>query len=105
MSHDELCPMTDEDPETCHICRLMRMVRMDERDKFSGDEEWDRQLVEEESYAKGFADGAKSVVNAQPRIEGIPLSKIHKYILDGLAQRNMKETEALYNLYVHLGGK
>lgn len=97
--------MTNEDADTCEMCRLIRIVRRDEQDKFSGDEEWDRQLVAEESYAKGFAEGSKSVVKSQPKIEGIPLSVINKYILDGITKRNMGETETLYKLYVYLGGK
>jgi hypothetical protein len=97
--------MLNEDPKDCNICSLIRMVRIDEKDKFSGDEEWDRQLVSEEYYTKGFADGSKSVAKTETKIEGIPLATIHKYILDGIAQRNMKETEALYKLYVSLGGK
>lgn len=105
MNHDELCPLVNEDPKTCEICRLMRMVRADEQDKFSGDEEWDRQVVSEESYAKGFADGSKSIVKTETKIEGVSLATINKYILDGIAQRTMKETEALYNLYIYLGGK
>lgn len=103
--HDELCPMVNEDPKDCHICSLIRMVRIDEKDKFSGDEEWDRQLVSEEYYNKGFAEGSKSVPKTETKIEGIPLNTIHKYILNGISQRNVKETEALYKLYVSLGGK
>ncbi len=103
--HDELCPMQHEDADTCEICRLMRMVRLDEQDKFSGDEEWDRKVVAEEAYAKGFVEGSKSTEKLQPKIEGISLNTINKYIMDGIAQRNIKETEALYKLYVFLGGK
>lgn len=103
--HDELCPMQNEDADTCEICRLMRMVRIDEQDKFSGDEEWDRKLVSEESYKKGFIEGSKSTEKSQPKVEGISLNTIHKYIMDGISQRNVKETEALYKLYVYLGGK
>lgn len=105
VQHDEFCPMVNEDPKTCEICRLMRMVRRDEQDKFSGDEEWDRQAVAEEFYAKGLADGSKTAVKSQPKIDGISLSTINKYILDGLTSRNMGETETLYKLYVFLGGK
>jgi len=103
--HDELCPMQNEDSDTCEICRLMRMVRLDEQDKFSGDEEWDRKLVEEEFYAKGYADGSKKKEKSQPIVQGIPLERINKYIMDGVAQRNIKETEALYKMYISLGGK
>jgi hypothetical protein len=103
--HDELCPMQNEDAETCEICRLMRMVRLDEQDKFSGDEEWDRQAVAEEAYAKGFAEGSKKAEKTQPKVEGISLATINNYIMNGVAQRNIKETEALYKLYVFLGGK
>ena len=103
--HDELCPMVNEDPQDCKICILMRMVRVDEQDKFSGDEEWDRQLVSDESYAKGFSEGSKGVAKIDNIVEGIPIETINKYILDGIAQRNVKETEALYKLYVSLGGK
>jgi hypothetical protein len=103
--HDDYCPMTDEDPQSCNICKLMRMVRRDEQDKFSGDEEWDRQIVAEEAYAKGFAEGSKNTEKSQPKIEGISLNTIYKYIMDGISTRNIKETEGLYRLYAYLGGK
>lgn len=102
--HDEYCPMKD-DPETCEMCSLIRMVRRDEQDKYSGDEEWDRQVVAEEAYARGVAAQKKSVVEAAPAAGGISLDTIHKYIMDGVARRNVGDTEVLYNLYIYLGGK
>jgi hypothetical protein len=107
--HDQYCSMTDEDPKDCSLCKIIKMVRRDEQDKFSGDEEWDRQLVSEESYAKGYEEGygtaANAISKAQPKVEGFSLDKIHQYIMDGISRRSVGHTEALYNLYTYLGGK
>lgn len=101
--HDEYCPMKD-DPETCEMCSLIRMVRRDEQDKYSGDEEWDRQVVAEESYARGYAEASAVVSKAQPKVESVSLDKINQYILDGVSRRSVGDTEILYKLYVYLGG-
>jgi hypothetical protein len=103
--HDQYCPMTKEDADTCEMCKLIRMVRRDEQDKYSGDEEWDRQVVAEEAYARGVAAQKKNVTEAAPAVGGVSLEVIHSYILDGISRRNVGQTEALYNLYIHLGGK
>jgi hypothetical protein len=106
--HDDFCPMTQEDAAACEMCKLISRVRRDEQDKYSGDEEWDRQVVAEEAYARGVADERKNVSKAAPAASaagGLSLDTIHKYIMDGVARRNVGDTEVLYNLYVHLGGK
>ena len=102
--HDEFCPMKD-DPANCEICKIIRMVRRDEQDKFSGDEEWDRQVVAEEAYAQGYAEGKATAAKTQPKVEGLSLDTIHQYILDGVSRRNVGDTEVLYKLYTYLGGK
>jgi len=103
-THDEFCPSAD-DAENCNICMILRMARRDEQDKYSGDEEWDRSIVAEEAYARGFAEGQKSLLTPNITSTGVSLDAIHKYVLDGVATRNALETQALYNLYIHLGGK
>jgi hypothetical protein len=102
--HDEFCPNKDE-VEDCNICRVIKMVRRDEQDKFSGDEEMDRELVEQEAYSKGFLEGQKSVKPAAATTSEMPLDKINKYILNGIGTRNLSQTQALYDLYMYLGGK
>jgi hypothetical protein len=102
--HDEFCTNKDDDDD-CRFCRILKMVRRDEQDKFSGDEEWDRSIVEEESYARGFAEGQKSISPPKTSTTGVSLETIHKYVLEGVASRNTLETQALYNLYMYLGGK
>lgn len=102
--HDEFCPSEDE-AEGCKICRILKMARRDEQDKFSGDEEMDRELVEQEAYSRGFLEGQRSVKPTPAIASGVPLDKINKYILNGVSTRTLQQTQALYDLYVHLGGK
>jgi len=102
--HDQFCP-SDDDAENCKVCRIIKMVRRDEQDKFSGDEEMDRELVEQEAYSKGFLEGQKSMKPAAATTSEMPLEKINKYILNGVSTRTLQQTQALYDLYVHLGGK
>ena len=101
--HDEFCPSNDES-EDCKICRILKMARRDEQDKFSGDEEMDREMVEQEAYSKGFLEGQRSVKPTPAIASGVPLDKINKYILNGVSTRTLQQTQALYDLYVHLGG-
>jgi len=107
MTHDSLCPNQDTEIAECAICMLLRMARRDEQDKYSGDEEWDRQVVSEEAYAKGYAEGMKNIASV-PAIKSSgrpPLEAINQYIVSGVGTRTLHQTQTLYDLYMYLGGK
>jgi hypothetical protein len=106
MMHDEFCPNPDPELKDCQICILLKMARRDEQDKFSGDEEMDRESITEEAYARGFDAGKKEkpskvdTTNTQ-----ISPDVVGNYIKDKMTTLNMQEVNALYDLYRFLGGK
>lgn len=104
--HDEFCPNPDTELKDCSICILLKMARRDEQDKFSGNEEMDRETITEEAYARGFDAGkrAKSAVVAPSNTQMSP-DIVGNYIKDKMTTLNMQEVNALYDLYRFLGGK
>lgn len=103
--HDEFCP-NEDDQEDCKLCRIIKMVRRDEQDKYSGDEEMDREAVYNEAYAKGYDAGVKKGASTPiVKSNSLSLSGINQYILNGVSTRTLQQTQALYDLYIHLGGK
>jgi hypothetical protein len=102
--HDEFCPSTD-DADACSICMIIKMARRDEQDKFSGDEEMDRELVEQEAFQKGFEAGTRQKTATATTVVSDPAEAVSRYIKDKMTTLTMQEINTLYTLYQELGGK
>lgn len=105
MIHDEFCPSPDPEADDCAICMLLKMARRDEQDKYSGDEEMDREVITEEAYARGYEAGAKAKVATPTSTAQVSPDVVGKYIKDRMTNLTMQEVNALYGLYQFLGGK
>jgi hypothetical protein len=105
MMHDEFCPTPDPEVTDCAICMLLKMARRDEQDKYSGDEEMDREAITEDAYNRGYEAGTKAkVASPSPNMQASP-DVVGKYIKDRMSTLSMQEVNALYGLYQFLGGK
>jgi hypothetical protein len=105
MKHDEFCPSPSTDDDVCNACVLIAIVRRDEQDQIEGDSELDIHEIKAIAYADGYNDGVKSVPKSEVSSGGIDLSKIQEYIMNRIATLTVQDTNALYAMYVHFGGK
>lgn len=102
MKHDDLCMSQDSDP--CIICDLIARVRRDERDVIEGDSELDIEEIKAIAFDRGHEEGTKqSIVNTPT--EDVLLNDMKKYILERMTTMTLAETNSLYAMYSHLGGK
>jgi hypothetical protein len=105
MMHDEFCPTPDPEVTDCAICMLLKMARRDEQDKYSGDEEMDREAITEDAYNRGYEAGTKAKMASATTATQISPDTVGKYIKDRMSNLSMQEVNALYGLYQFLGGK
>jgi len=104
MTHDDFCLTPDADP--CTMCNVIAMVRRDEQDAIAGLYETDVSEVEAVAYQRGYEEGkASSPVAKEPIASNTNLEDIKKYILDNVTKFTMEQTNTLYALYAHLGGR
>lgn len=105
MTHDEFCPSPNSDDEVCNACVLIAIVRRDEQDQIEGDSELDVHEIKAIAFADGFDAGARSVPKSEVSKGGIELSQIQEYIMNRITTLTVQDTNALYAMYVHFGGK
>lgn len=105
MTHDDFCLTPDADP--CTICDLIAMVRRDEQDAIAGLYETDVSEVEAVAYQRGYEEGTKQSIVKEPIVQtnSIDLDSIKQYILNNVTTFSLDQTNTLYALYIHLGGK
>lgn len=106
MTHDDFCLTPDADP--CTICDLIAMVRRDEQDAIAGLYETDVEEVQAAAYERGYEEGKKQTSTVKEPIvqtNTIDLDSIKQYILNNVTKFSLAETNTLYALYQHLGGK
>lgn len=101
MTHDDLCMSQDSDP--CIICDLIIRVRRDERDVIEGDSELDIEEIKAIAFDRGYEEGKTQSVDTP--IENTGLDDIKRYILENMSTMTLAETNSLYAMYSHLGGK
>ena len=102
MTHDDLCMSQDSDP--CMICELIVRVRRDERDVMEGDAELDIEEIKAIAFDRGYKEGTKQPIVNAPTTDTL-LNDMKKYILDRMNTMTLAETNSLYVMYSHLGGK
>jgi len=106
MTHDDLCMNPDPDIDQCMICELILRVRRDERDVVDGDSELDLEEIKLVAFERGYKEGKSSIVK-EPIVQDstTDLIGIKDYILKNMKDLSLEQTNALYGLYVFLGGK
>ena len=104
MMHDDFCMTPDADP--CLVCDLIARVRRDEQDVIQGDQEMDVEEIKNTAYQRGYEEGkASAPIVKEPIASNTNLDDIKKYILDNVTKFTMEQTNTLYALYSHLGGR
>ena len=105
MTHDDFCLTPDADP--CVVCELIARVRRDERDVVDGDNELDIDQIKADAFQRGYEEGTKQPIVKESIVQTntTDLDSIKKYILSNVTKFTMEQTNTLYALYMHLGGK
>lgn len=104
MTHDDFCMTPDADP--CLVCDLITRVRRDERDVIDGDNELDIEQIKADAFDRGYAEGkSSSPIVQEPIVHNTNLDDIKQYILRNVNTFSLEQTNTLYALYQHLGGK
>lgn len=108
MTHDDFCINPNQDEDTCIVCDLIARVRRDEQDVVQGDSELDTSEIKaqafDEGYKRGYKEGQSSIVQ-QPIYTSHTTDEVKKYILANVTKFSLEQTNALYDLYRHIGGK
>lgn len=104
-NHDDLCPTSEIVAENCAICSLLRMARKDEKEKYVGVDDFNCDDLIEESYKQGFNEGMKNKNTSGNKTNPAMDKVVAQYIKDRATSLNMQEANALYKLYLFLGGE
>jgi hypothetical protein len=110
MTHDDFCINPNQDDDTCIVCDLIARVRRDEQDVLEGDQELDTEGIKAQAYEQGYDRGykegkASSPIEQTPVYNNVGLDDIKKYILKNVTIYSLEQTNVLYDLYRHMGGK
>lgn len=104
-NHDNLCPTPESIAEKCAICSLLRMARKDEKEKYTEIGDFSYQDLIEESYKRGFDEGMKNKDTSNSKASSAMDKIVAQYIKDRATSLNMQEANALYKLYLFVGGE